>query len=1389
MPRLFRPLAAAFVLASASVAPAQTWNQTAAGTYGWATTTNWNPTTVPNSATAIANVNNNIAGAVTITLDAPVAGNPITVDDLNLGDSTSTFFPFTIAPGNATALQFNGASSVLTSRNAANVISAPVSILANTNVSHSGAGGLTMSGPVTIGAGATMNVLATGSSSGDPAIGITITGQITGAGGLTKGPSGGNFMVLTNPTNNYSGPTAISSGAIRLFNGGVISPNSNLNIGGTGATQLFPDGSFNRPLGAGPGEIQFTSTGAVGFGAIGAPAAVTFGTPAAVGVWGSAAPGFVRDGQTLQLSSSSSTDTLTLVNPIDLNGGARTIDIGNGSALIDAVLSGTISSSVSPSVAALTKTGIGTLRVDASTTFTGVFRVQQGVVAFGTLGNPVSVAGNLAVTAGAAFSPSPGTTYTASLGTGAGQLDLAPATNSTGGGFAAVGGPVTVNLGGAGAQVVWNQGNFVPDNQNFILQAGSGGGTLTFLNPIDLNLLTPTGGAANTRTFQVGDGTADVDTQIPVVISNSGSVGTGPVLTKTQPGVLELTANNTFSGGVAVLNGLIRVGSDGATPGSPAPLGIVPAAPAIDITLNGGGLQYGGVFALHPNRQINLSTALGNGTIDTNGFNVSLPNRVTGPGNLIKSGSGTLTLNGTAGTYDYTGGTQVANGTLLLAGGDNTLPTTNGIVLGPGLTGTTVGNLDLGTTNQTLIGLVALSDNAAAANTVTVGPGRTLSIVNPNAPANAGLINETPAVLLGNSGNGTAVSRTNVTFTGGGAMVVNAPLSIFHVGQAAGGIPTFGNLGAVDFSGLASLNATVTEVRVGDFGNTSNPGAMLVTLAPSTTITASRSISVGTSGRFSQSGPAGARVNTVLLGGGANVFNTPNLYLGSNLNPADPGSSISLITAPRSQGAILFAGPTGTLTLRANVDGTGRSNIFLGSLSAGTAAGRTNTFDVTGHAADLLLDQLVVGAPNTYSATGGTLDNTFSFDTGALDVNTVAIARQGTTTTATVGLANMTGTVNLGGGTVTVNTGPVTVATAAAAATGVGTTVTNTGRLNVSGGAVSILGGGVTLGNSVTGNQASLVAELNVSGGTLAVGGPIGPGAETTRVTSSLSLTGGTLNMNNNDIGNVTNLTFSGGTLRNPATIARGVDQTGGTLVRDTAGTTRINGAYNLTTPAVANVTAGSLLVNGSTGSAAGTGTVNVSGSGTFGTGGFVPGNGGTLGGTGALNAGNVNIGTTAPGSQGGTLSPGASIGTLTLGNGTMTWNPGGSYVLEYNTQATSPANPGVDNDYVASAGTLNLANLTPASFNLNLVPTNSPVGPTSPVQYTLGTFAGGVNGASGDITSLFNFSGMYAGSPAVTVSGTNVLVTFTPVPEPAAVFAACGFAGALAWWKRRRSS
>lgn len=1323
-----------------TAAAQSTWNKATGGPYNWGDATNWTGG-VPNAAGAVANLTNNITANITINLNnAGGAGTTFALTTLSIADATPSN-SFTIAPGSGGSLQFTGAGAGINFSSGTNLISAPIALLADTTVrlNTGGSGSLTLAGTVTTGPG-NLIVEATGNSNGALTSGVIVSGQITGTGGLTK--TSGNFLHLTSSLNDYSGATTITSGAVRLSGGGVLSANSNLvfNASGSGSAQLFAGASFTRALGTGAGEVQWTGHG--GFGTIGQALTVNLGGAGAGVTWG--VGGFVPSGSNLQLGSTSSDNTITFVNPVDLGAAApglvRIIDVQNGSAQIDAVFSGAFSNAADPTLGNLAKTGGGTVRFDASPTFIGVLAVTQGTLAFGP---GVSHPGTIAVTGGAVFSPPASATYTAGLGTGPGQIDLAPAGGTVGGGFGAVGGPVTVNLGGTGGTVVWNQGNFVPDGQALLLGSSSSDGTVTFVNPIDLN-----GGA---RTIQANDGAAGTDGVITGVLSNS-SAG----LTKSGSGVLELAAANTFGGGVTITGGGLRINSDAANPGDPAPLGLVPAAPGANVTVNGGNLIFGSAFTLHPNRQISIPTGANNG-IDTNGLSVAVAGKITGAGGFVKTGAGTLTLTAPAGTSDYAGATFVNNGTLAI-GAANTLPVGTTLTLG---NGASVGHFDATAFDQTVGGILVRSDNAAATNTVTIGAGRTLAVSNANAPANAGTATEVPFVLLNNGGNSTANAATGVTFTGGGNLVVNTPQGILHAGQA-GGIPAFGNNGTVDLSGLASLTATVTELRVGDFGNGgANPGgATVLTLAQSNTITASRSISVGASGRTSGLGPTGFQVNALRLGGGTNVLNANNVYLGSNVrNATDTTSSINLITSPRSAGAIVFAGSTGTLTLRGS-DGTSRSNLFLGVISAGTPVPRINTFDVSGHAADLALDQLVVGGPANYSATGGPLDNVFAFDTGTLNVNTIAVARQAGSTT-TPGLANMTGTVTLGGGTVTVNTGPITLATVTAGgATGAGTSVTNTGTLTVSGGNVTVLGGGVTLGNNTATNLANLAAVLNVSGGTLSVGGAITPGAVTSRVTSTLNLTGGTLNMQGNAIGNLTNLTFSGGTLQNPGAIGRAVTQSGGTLLVNAPVSASVAGAYTLT-GGTARVDAGTLTASG----------------------GIAVGAAATLAGSGGTVTGGVTVA--------GTLAPGTAAGTpgrLAHDAGTMTWQPGGTFRLVYN--SLTPNTTGATHSIVAGSGTLDISTLAPGNtFALDILSQLASGTPTGSVSYTIASLTGGTAGGTTDVTDRFTFSGAgYASAPSVTFDGVNLVVSFTPVPvpEPAGVLLVCAAGAGLAGWLRR---
>jgi hypothetical protein len=127
----------------------------------------------------------------------------------------------------------------------------------------------------------------------------------------------------------------------------------------------------------------------------------------------------------------------------------------------------------------------------------------------------------------------------------------------------------------------------------------------------------------------------------------------------------------------------------------------------------------------------------------------------------------------------------------------------------------------------------------------------------------------------------------------------------------------------------------------------------------------------------------------------------------------------------------------------------------------------------------------------------------------------------------------------------------------------------------------------------------------------------------------------------------------------------------------------------------------------------------------------------------------------------------------------------------------------GGGNDLVkgaADASVLNLAGLSSGSqFNIGLIPTSLPPPPSSAVTYTLADFSASTAGVpivlptgfSGtDLTSLFSFNGFFATTPTVALVGGNMIqVTFTPVPEPTAVFCVCAIGAGLVGWRRRRAA
>ena len=236
------------------------------------------------------------------------------------------------------------------------------------------------------GATRTINVDDNPASSADYTV---MQGAVTngsGTAGLIK--TGDGVLCLTSGSNNYNGTTTIS--------GGVLEENlptgSFLSLEG-GVYETVSGGTFSRSLGSSGGPFRFTGNGG-GFSTYTSPLTVNVGGGSGTLAWGTSTGTQIVG--TLKFGSTRWTSTVTFVNPINLNGGARTIDVADNPAVTTdyAVLPAVISDSAGGG--SLAKTGAGTLYLQGSSanTFSGSTTIQGTLVAAKT-GGVLALPGNV----------------------------------------------------------------------------------------------------------------------------------------------------------------------------------------------------------------------------------------------------------------------------------------------------------------------------------------------------------------------------------------------------------------------------------------------------------------------------------------------------------------------------------------------------------------------------------------------------------------------------------------------------------------------------------------------------------------------------------------------------------------------------------------------------------------------------------------------------------------------------------------------------------------------------------------------------------------------------------------------------------------------------------
>jgi fibronectin-binding autotransporter adhesin len=174
----------------------------------------------------------------------------------------------------------------------------------------------------------------------------------------------------------YTGVTTVADGLLRLQHATAL-PSGNLQLTGGGVLGLGAGDLTARTIGTGASQVQWLDSG--GFAAFGATRAVKFDS-ASIN-W--TAANFIGQGRVLILGHDAADATLDWQQPISLAGYLRSVQVDDGSAAIDAKMSGVIAGGSSGTNNIFNKTGAGTLAFTAQNTYWGETIINSGTLMIG----------------------------------------------------------------------------------------------------------------------------------------------------------------------------------------------------------------------------------------------------------------------------------------------------------------------------------------------------------------------------------------------------------------------------------------------------------------------------------------------------------------------------------------------------------------------------------------------------------------------------------------------------------------------------------------------------------------------------------------------------------------------------------------------------------------------------------------------------------------------------------------------------------------------------------------------------------------------------------------------------------------------------------------------
>jgi fibronectin-binding autotransporter adhesin len=383
---------------------------------------------------------------------------------------------------------------------------------------------------------------------------------------------------------------------------------------------------------------------------------------------------------------------------------------------------------------------------------------------------------------------------------------------------------------------------------------------------------------------------------------------------------------------------------------------------------------------------------------------------------------------------------------------------------------------------------------ATLVHTTQIDTDKTLKISGVSSASNPSGSHGNISLYVGNTSGTSSLSICQNIITGGGTL---------DISNASGG-NTGGDIlllvansnhtphtAILDMSGLASFNANIDQLLVG-YSSTNNQRPMATMyLAQSNTITLNNTGNTGTT-------PVDSGLVIGYADNRGNTTATCYLYLGQS-NQINTQSAT--IGGRRQLGAMLFnpAFSNPSLTMRGTSGGDSRVQIIsIGDKYDQPAADvyAQGTMDLRGGTVDIKAESIILGRTSSSSDAHSSYDSTTSgtlyFDAGTID-----------TTNMTIGVLSASSYYKA------------------------------LGTVQVSGTGNLVIGaGGLTLAQ-YTGTTGSSTGRLNINGGTVTLGADILDGGGT----STITMTGGTLNMQSHNIGSSTapidTLSYGGGTISN----------------------------------------------------------------------------------------------------------------------------------------------------------------------------------------------------------------------------------------------------------------